>query len=191
VPFIISGPNIPANSHSNEPITGLDLLPTFAELAGYDGSPPGPLDGDSIVDLLDASNETVFERRDPALIFHQAGRRPPRSAIREGRYKLVKHWTIESEVGEETLPYTLELYDLDTDLGEQNDLSDMHPEIVADLHDKLLRHIAEANSEFEENPRRNPMDIILEREGLGSSRSEQLQNRKPVTVDYVSPYKED
>jgi len=47
------------------------------------------------------------------------------------------------------------------------------------------------NSEFEENPRRGPMDIILEREGMGSSRKEQLQNRQPVTVEYVSPYKED
>jgi arylsulfatase A-like enzyme len=191
VPFIISGPGIPANSHSDEPITGLDLLPTFAELGGYDGTFPGPLDGDSIVDLLDASAETAFERRDPTLIFHQAGRRPGRSAVREGRYKLVKIWARPSQVGGETLPHTLELYDLETDLGEQNDLSATHSEIVADLHDKLMRHIEESNSEFEENSRRNPMDIILERDGLGRNRSEQLKNRKPVTVDYVSPYKSD
>lgn len=191
VPFIFAGPGIPANSHSAEPVTGLDLLPTFAEFAGFEGTPPGPLDGDSIVDLLDASEDTVFERHDPTLIFHQAGRRPGRSAVREGRYKLVKLWTRPSEVGGETLPYTLELYDLETDLGEQNDLSETHPEVVADLHDKLLRHIEESNSEFEDNPRRNPMDIILEREGMGSSRREQLQNRRPVAVDYVSPYRED
>ena len=189
VPFIIAGPGIPANSHSDEAITGLDILPTFAELAGYDGTPPGPLDGESIASLLDASDETVFERRNPTLIFHQAGRRPGRSAVREGRYKLVKHWTMSSTIAGERLPYALELYDLDTDLGEQNDLSGTHPEIVSDLHDKLLRHIEESNSEFEENSRRNPMDIILEREGLGSSRREQLQNREPVNVDYVSPYK--
>jgi arylsulfatase A-like enzyme len=191
VPFVIAGPDIPANSHSSEPITGLDLLPTFAELAGYDGTPPGPIDGESIVDLFDASEETVFERQDPTLIFHQAGRRPGRSAVREGRYKLVKHWTQSSEVEGETLPYTLELYDLDTDLSEQNDLSGTHPEIVGDLHDKLLRHIEESDSEFEDSSRRNPMDIILEREGQGSSRKEQLQNRKPVTIDYISPFKSD
>ena len=103
----------------------------------------------------------------------------------------MKLWTRPSEIGGETLPYTLELYDLETDLGEQNDLSETHPEVVADLHDKLLRHIEESNSEFEDNPRRNPMDIILEREGMGSSRREQLQNRRPVAVDYVSPYRED
>ena len=167
------------------------MLPTFAELAGYDETPPGPIDGESIVDLLDASEETVFERQDPTLIFHQAGRRPGRSAVREGRYKLVKHWTQSSEVEGETLPYTLELYDLDTDLSEQNDLSGTHPEIVGDLHDKLLRHIEESDSEFEDSSRRNPMDIILEREGQGSSRKEQLQNRKPVTIDYISPFKSD
>ncbi len=191
VPFIFAGPGIPADSHADEPITGLDLLPTFAELAGFEGELPGPLDGESFVELLDASDDTTFERQDPTLIFHQAGRRPPRSAVREGRYKLVKLWTIESEAGGETLPYTLELYDLETDLGEQTNLAETHPEIAADLHDKLLRHIADVNSEYQENPRRNPMDIILEREGQGSNRTEQIQNRRPVPVDYVSPYKED
>jgi len=189
VPFLISGPGIPANSHADEPITGLDLLPTFAELAGYEGTPPGPLDGESFVNLLDASDETGFERQNPTLIFHQAGRRPGRSAVREGNYKLVKHWTRSSKIDGETLPYALELYDLDTDLGEQNDLSGTHPEIVADLHDKLLQHIEESGSAFEDNKHKNPMDIILEREGYGSSRKEQLTHRKPATVDYVSPYK--
>ncbi len=184
VPFIISGPNIAADSHSNEPITGLDLLPTFARLAGFEGTLPGPLDGESLVALLDGSDETAFERNDPTLIFHQAGRRKPDSAVREGKYKLIKHWTMESEVDGETLPYTLELYDLDADLGEQNDLSYSHPEIVADLHAKLMRHIDETNSEYEINERTNPMSIILEREG-------QLKNRKRVTIDYVSPYKGD
>jgi arylsulfatase A-like enzyme len=191
VSFIIAGPGIPANSHSDQAITGLDLLPTFAELAGFDGIPEGPLDGQSFVPLLDDSDETLFERQDPTLIFHQAGRRPGRSAVREGRYKLLKHWTMSSTIDGETLPYTLELYDLDVDLSEQNDLSGTHPEIVSDLHEKLLRHIEESNSAFEGNDHRNPMDIIMEREGFGSSRSEQLENRKPVTIEYVSPYKGD
>jgi arylsulfatase A len=189
VPFIIAGPNIEANSHSSEPITGLDLLPTFARLAGFEEPLPGPLDGESLVALIDGVNETVFERQNPTLVFHQAGRRPGRSAVREGNYKLIKHWTKKSKVNGETLPYTLELYDLETDLSEQIDLSDVHPDILADLHGKLLRHINETNSEFEENPRRNPMDIILERDGQGRNRKEQLDNRKPVTLDYVSPYK--
>lgn len=188
VPFLISGPDIAANSHSKEPITGLDLLPTFARLAGYEGTIPGPLDGESLVALLDASNETAFERRNPTLIFHQAGRRDPDSAVREGRYKLIKHWTKKSEVDGKTLPYTLELYDLETDLGERNDLSGTQPKIVAELHAKLLRHIDEVNSEYEFNDRPNPMDIIQEREGLGSNRKEHLENRKPVTLEYVSPY---
>ena len=189
VPFIFTGPDIAANSHSDQPITGLDLLPTFARLAGYEGAFDAPLDGESLVPLIDDSDKTVFERKDPTLIFHQAGRRPARSAVREGRYKLVKFWTQSSESGGEKLPYTLELYDLETDIGEQNDLSAGHPEIVADLHGKLLRHIAETNSEFEDNPRSDPMGILLKREGQGSSRKEQLENREPVVVEYVSPYK--
>ena len=189
VPFIIAGPNITANSHSDEPITGLDLLPTFARLAGYNGALDAPLDGENLVPLIDDSDETVFERKNPTLIFHQAGRRPARSAVREYQYKLVKHWTRKSKVDGETLPYTLELYDLEADIAEQNDLSAEYPEIVADLHGKLLRHIADVNSEFEDKPRSDPMSILLKREGQGSNRKEQLENRKPVVVEYVSPYK--
>ena len=104
VPFIIAGPNIEPVSHSDEPITGLDLLPTFASLAGHDGAFDGPLDGESLCHLIDGSIDTVFERENPTLIFHQAGRRPGRSAVREGRYKLVKHWPRQSEIDGEKQP---------------------------------------------------------------------------------------
>ena len=123
VPFIIKGPGIDAGAVSHVPITGLDLLPTFARLAGHKGELPGPLDGESFAALLDGIEETAFERQDPTLIFHQAGRRVPDSAVREGRYKLVKHWDVPSEVNGEALPYTIELYDLETDLGEQQSCS--------------------------------------------------------------------
>jgi arylsulfatase A-like enzyme len=190
VPFLIAGPNIAPNSHSSEPVTGLDFLPTFARLAGYAGALPDMLDGDSLVALLDGSDETVLEREEPTLFFHQYGRRPGRSAVREGRYKLVKHWTRRSEVGGARLPYTLELYDLEEDLGEMNDLSATYPDIAADLHEKLLSFIAETNSEFESNPRKDPMGILQERAGMGRNRSEQVANRNPVTVEYVSPYRD-
>jgi arylsulfatase A-like enzyme len=189
VPFLVAGPAIAPNSHSDEPVTGLDLLPTFARLAGYEGALPPTIDGESLEALIDGTDTTVFERENPALIFHQAGRRPPRSAVREGRYKLVKHGTRPSDIEGKRLPYTLELYDLEKDIGERNDLSATYPEITAGLHEKLLQFIAETNSEFEENPRSDPMGILLEREGMGKKRSEQLRNRKPVRPDYVSPYR--
>ena len=119
---------------------------------------------------------------DPTLIFHQAGRRVPDSAVREGRYKLVKHWNVPSEVDSEALPYTIELYDLETDLGEQIDLSAVHPDIAEDLHNKLLRHIEETGSEFEFNERANPMNVIMEREGFKAN------DVRRVPIDYVSPY---
>ncbi len=189
VPFLIAGPGVPANSHSDEPVSGLDFLPTFAHLAGHEGEFDTTLDGQSLVPLIDGKDETVFVREDPVLMFHQAGRRPGRSAVREGKYKLVKHWARRSKAGDETLPYTLELYDLDEDIGEMNDLSATYPEITTDLHDKLLRFIAETNSEFEDNPRSDPMGILEQREGLGKNRKERVKNRKPVVVEYISPYK--
>tara|TARA_B100000795_G_scaffold111942_1_gene82750 strand:+ start:1860 stop:3605 length:1746 start_codon:yes stop_codon:yes gene_type:complete len=182
VPFIVKGPSIDAGVVSHEPITGVDLLPTFAHLAGYQGEFAGPLDGESFAALLDGDEATGFKRRDPTLIFHQAGRRVPNSAVREGRWKLVKHWDEPSEVKGEALPYTMELYDLETDLGEKQNLSTLHPDIANDLHNKLLQHIAETGSEFEFNDRPNPMNVIMEREGLRAN------DVRRVPIDYVSPY---
>ena len=38
VPFIVAGPGIRAGSYSAVPVVGYDLLPTFAALAGLEGS---------------------------------------------------------------------------------------------------------------------------------------------------------
>ena len=35
VPFIFSGPGVSQNTHTDVPVTGLDILPTLARLAGY------------------------------------------------------------------------------------------------------------------------------------------------------------
>ena len=45
VPFVISGPGVSQNTHSNVPVTGLDILPTVARLAGYKDPLPQILDG--------------------------------------------------------------------------------------------------------------------------------------------------
>ncbi len=43
VPFIVAGPGIRAGRVSETPVTGLDLLPTFAALAGFRGTLPGQI----------------------------------------------------------------------------------------------------------------------------------------------------
>ena len=75
VPFIIAGPGIANERICEIPVTGLDLLPTFAAIAGYQGALPDYLDGDNLLPLLWNENLDQIDRRREALIFHQASHR--------------------------------------------------------------------------------------------------------------------
>ncbi|XOV91463.1 MAG: sulfatase [Bacteroidota bacterium] len=144
VPFIAIGPGIEANRVSETPVTGLDFLPTFAELAGYSGAFPDYIDGGSLVSLLHDSNHEKVERNMESLIFHQASHRKPRSAIRKGDYKLIKYWIHEPRY--ENSP-KIELFNLSADLSETTDISMKLPEIAKELESELTGFIAKVDAE--------------------------------------------
>ena len=137
VPFVISGPGVSKNTYSDVPVTGLDILPTIARLAGYDGPLPQILDGGNIASLIHNEGRGPIDRKSPYLIFHQAANRKPVSAIRWENYKLVKDWRYNS----------IELFDLSKDLEEKEDLSNKMPELVRKLEKALIRYIDQANAE--------------------------------------------
>jgi arylsulfatase A-like enzyme len=139
VPCIIRWPNrIKEAKKTDMPITGLDIFPTLVDVVKdsnvYD------LDGVSLVPFL-TENENIKER---PLFWHfpiylqgvnskkdeardSLFRTRPGSVIRKGEWKL--HEYFEDGV--------IELYNLKTDLREQNDLSDKYPEKIKELHDEL------------------------------------------------------
>ena len=137
VPFIFSGPGVSQNTYSDVPVTGLDILPTLARLAGYVDPLPRILDGGNLQSIVHNGGFGTVERNSPFLIFHQAANRKPISAIRWGNYKLVKDWRFNK----------FELFDLSKDIEEKNDLSIEMPELVEKLNDALTRFLDEANAE--------------------------------------------
>lgn len=105
---------IPAGKTTGEIAGTIDLLPTFAELAGASLGETAPIDGKSIVPLIES----------------QEGARSPHKAwfygtkgVRKGNWKLLGG----------------ELFDLEADISETTDLSKKLPEVVADLT-RLLGH---------------------------------------------------
>ncbi len=117
VPFIARWPGkIPAGRVSDEVFAFWDMMPTFAELAG--ASVPEGIDGRSVLDALlgqtrQSTQEYLYwDYGHCRAKFAQAVRLDNWKGIRAGREEMVQ------------------LYDLDSDLGETTDVADSHPEVV-------------------------------------------------------------
>lgn len=137
VPFIVAGPGVRAGSVCRVPVTGLDLLPTFADLAGYRAALPDTIDGGSLRQLWHNAGAGEVRRARPYLLFHQAVDRRAQTALRRGDFKLVKNWT----TGE------VELFDLSRDLAERDNLAKAMPEKAAELNSIVTAFIAEVKAE--------------------------------------------
>lgn len=119
VPFIARWPGtIPANEISASVIAFQDMLPTFGELAG--APIPSDLDGLSVTTALRGGS--LPERPTPLYwdYGHCRGKQYAQ-ASRLGKWKAIR-----SIKGDNVI----QLYNLDEDLGETNDLASKHPDLV-------------------------------------------------------------
>jgi arylsulfatase A len=141
VPMIMRVPGMtPSGETTDIPVNAVDFFPTLVELTGGDPAEvDAPLDGVSLVPVLKGED---LERE--ALYWHmpQLGRDwrviPPQGAVRKGPWKLVHHYG-------ETRPD--ELYNLEKDIGEEQNLAGKHPEIVAKMRALLEAHLAEVDAQ--------------------------------------------
>ena len=113
---------IPAGRTTDEIVTAVDILPSLAVLVGAD-LPERRIDGK---DALDVLLGRPGARSPHELLFYED------EGVRRGRWKLVRR-----DSGR------FELYDLDADVGERNDLSAVHTARVKELRALLEDHAAE------------------------------------------------
>ncbi len=134
VPVFVRGPGVPANSQCDVPVIGIDFLPTIWQWAtGSTTNLPAEVDGGSLVPTISSiaqgSNAPTPIVRGGEFVHHSphyVGPSPwpndwqlnakdmrPRSTIHDGHYKLVANYE----------PGTIELYDLNSDIGESTNLS--------------------------------------------------------------------
>ncbi len=153
-PYFIKTPWLGnAGKISDVPVTGTDFYPTLLELVGADLKPEEHEDGVSLVPLLNGG--TIEER---PLIWHyphygnQGGQ--PSSIIRQGEWKLIHYYEDGSE----------ELYNLERDREETNDVANENKELAEQLSDQLFAYLDEVGALF---PEKDPMyDPTLEQEYL-------------------------
>lgn len=118
-PLIVSWPSRIGPGITDELGHIIDLMPTFLDLAGadypevFDGHVIQPLEGRSLLPVLDGGTR-------PEVIYgweHEGNR-----ALRQGRWKLVSRF-----------PEVWELYDMEADRMETNDLAQAMPEKVDEM----------------------------------------------------------
>ena len=141
VPTVMWGPgNIPAGTETAEIATNMDLLPTFIKMAGAELPADLTLDGRDIASLMRGEPDA----KSPHEAFYYY-RETHLDAVRSGPWKLVfprpgrdeSEWLLSKGgafLGELLEPVTeLSLYNLETDIGEQNNVAAENPDAVARL----------------------------------------------------------
>lgn len=124
VPLIVHWPGkTQPNSNSQAIVTGTDYYPTLLEMLKLPALPDQHVDGQSFVAALAAED---YDRG--PIYWHfphysNHGFQSPGGAIRSGRYKLLEYF----ENG------TVQLFDLENDIGEQHDISKQQPETTRKL----------------------------------------------------------
>lgn len=144
-PTVVRWPGkLPAGQPNDELMTAMDLLPTFAKLAGAAIPTDRVIDGKDIWPTLIGEAQTPHE----AFFYHRGNQL---QAVRSGK------WKLHTNKGRPT-----QLYDLESDIGEKKNVIQSHPEVVRRLNGHLTAFAGDIadNSRpaaFVENPK--PLSI--------------------------------
>lgn len=131
-PMIIAGPNIAKGKIDGTSVNLKDLTPTILDLAHASKETPAgkiPIQGSSISASLQHPKLDVSAPHLPSALEMKGGRE-----IRQGRYKAL--YITHDPAGitsEEIKRETWQLFDIQKDPGENNDIANRHPEILKRL----------------------------------------------------------
>ncbi len=142
VPFIIKWPGIVNRETENSlSVIQWDVMPTVSDI--FQQEKPENIDGESLLPLLKGKAETLSRK---SIYWHFPYYHPaysyegtkPCSAIREGNYKLIYFYEDQR----------VELYNLDNDIIEANNLASQVPDMTNRLKEKLFKQLNEVNARF-------------------------------------------
>jgi len=143
VPYYIHVPGMTDQGlESNVPVTGADFYPTLIDLVGLPLRNEQHQDGQSLVPLMKSNAEAIAAGNDRPLIWHyphygnQGGE--PSGIYRQGPWKLIHYY----EDGRS------ELYNLESDLGERNDLATAEPNRASLMKAKLEEFLNSVGAKF-------------------------------------------
>ena len=139
VPCIVRWPGkVPAGRTSDALWATIDLMPTFTALSGVTPPTDRVIDGIDQTALLLGQTEEGRE----TFVYDQVGDGDANMGvgIRKGNWKLLLPGRKPEQDHRFLMDFGtngLELYDLDSDIGEKNNVADDHPEVVKELRETL------------------------------------------------------
>jgi arylsulfatase A len=149
VPCVMWGPGrVPAGSECGELVGTIDMLPTIAALTS------SPLPADRKIDGMDVTalmkGEAAASPREEFLHYTSQGQI---EGLRQGDWKLLvkkpRRNRRQQQANARPAPTEVLLFNLKSDVGEQDNLASAHPEIVK----KLKARMIELDAEIEANAR--------------------------------------
>ena len=150
VPFLLRWPGRLEPGADDRIAAHIDLMPTLLEAAGVAAPDGAVFDGVSLMSRLGGNNGVPGDRT--LFIQSHRGNEPQpfrHFAAIEQRYKLVQPVAFATRglpPGETFEDYPLELYDLEADPGEKQDISGGHPQVVARLRSAYADWLQDVSS---------------------------------------------
>jgi arylsulfatase A len=178
VPFFVRWPGkVEAGSSCDQLITLVDLFATVSEITGEQAP---TMAEDSVSFLPALSGERIHSTRKGVIHHSVTGR----FAYREGKWKLLLArgsggWSSphEGEAARAGAPEA-QLYDMENDPGEQNNLYLSHPEVAQRLLANLTAYVERGRSTDGPEAANDLEDIVLWKSGKAGTRWKDIKNRR-------------
>lgn len=133
-PMVASWPaKITVGTESEHISAFWDVMPTLCEIAGVDA--PEDTDGISFLPALKGEKQTAHE-----YLYWEFPAYGGQQAVRMGKWKAIRKDIMEGNM-------TLELYNLEKDIQELNDIAENHPDIVKQMEEIMLSEHKPAKSD--------------------------------------------
>ena len=173
-PCVIAWPNhIPAKSRCDEVIQSMDFYPTLLDMTDITSRSDQRFDGVSLAPLF--RGESL--KRDAILTYFPHEPRvpdwiPPSASVHRGDWKLIRIF-----FGGDDGRHRWKLYNIKEDIGEKNDLSSQHRDLVKELDSYIEKHLSECSAVTPiANPDFDPSKYRIEMEGVPTR---QVAGNKP------------
>ncbi|MDD7983536.1 sulfatase [Lentisphaera marina] len=145
VPCVMWAPGlIPAGTETNELMTTIDLLPSFAALSSSTLPGKNKIDGIDQSALITGKSEK--SARNEFIYYSRSG---DLEGLRQGKWKLLVKKAKKSKNKKKSQAEALFLFDLESDMSEKNNLAEQQTELVA----KLKSRMQELDAEITANAR--------------------------------------